>query len=116
MPAEGFVALGGEGVVTAYDSDDGKVLWTASLGEDDVQVGLLLPELVYAYSLDSSPDDSEIDAPAQVTVLGLDGKVGSLEAGDSFFYAYPRRLGRRALRRRRRVTVASTTPPLRPRG
>ncbi len=103
VPAEGFVALGGEGVVTAYDSEDGKVLWTAGLGDDDVQVGLFLPELVYAYSLDSSPDGSEIDAPARVTVLGLDGEVGSLDADDSFFYAYPVAVGRRALRRRRRV-------------
>ena len=58
-------------------------------GDDDVQVGLFLPELVYAYSLDSSPEGSEIDAPARVTVLGLDGEVGSLDADDSFFYAYP---------------------------
>lgn len=89
VPAEGFVALGGEGVVTAYDSEDGKVLWTASLGDDDVQVGLFLPQLVYAYSLDSSPEDSEVDAPVRVTVLGPDGEVGSLDAADSFFYAYP---------------------------
>ncbi len=64
VPAEGFVVLGGEGIVTAYDSDDGKVLWTAELGDDDVQSACSLPGLVYAYALDSSPEDAEIDAPA----------------------------------------------------
>ncbi len=89
VPAEGFVVLGGEGIATAYDSGDGKVLWTVELGEDDVTAGLFMPDLVFAYARGSSPDDAEIDAPAEVTVLGLDGEVGSLDADGSFFYGYP---------------------------
>ena len=89
VPAEGFVALGGEGVVTAYDTEDGKIVWTADLGGDDAQVGLFVPDLVYAYALNPSPEGSEAGAPARVIVLGVDGKVGSLEADSSFFYAYP---------------------------
>ena len=86
--ADGYVVLSGETEVTAFDGASGDELWTADASPDGASIGLMSPTQVFV-----APTDYESDDGVTVAVYDADGKVGSIDAETSFFFAIPVRSG-----------------------